>query len=315
MSYDVMHERFICNKVSGESDIMNTVSEYCQMLLKIADERSPDKARCESVTANLTLQVEGEEPVKSSENMGKFLETLWQLELEPKPFIYDGRYSGWLAEKNWITDKSGKRHRLHLPIRSFSNGLMNDIWFCDDYIYKRAAEFSISGDWTFVKVENGEETIYDQELYEYKEAFGSKRHSVPSKKYFAPLTTSVCGDWEEHDTCMWVLVDEEKHPGVMEQLYAIMAKHLPAQAAVSAKDEREWDAPNGRDTLCACSYLNLQDILELQPLLDELNGVLLPIKEDIVDVATQGYWLNMDDFQIATWVWTEEGFQIWSMTY
>lgn len=310
MCFDAMHERFICNKVSGESDIMGTVSEYCQVLLKIADE-----CGCEGVTANLTLQVEGEEPVKSSEDMGKFLETLWQLELEPKPFIYDGRYSGRLAEKNWVTDKNGKRHRLHLPITSFSNGLAGDICFCDDHIYKSAAHFSIDGAWTFVKVENGEETTYDLELFTDKQAFGSKVFSIPSKKYFTPLTTSVCGDWEEHDTCMWVLVDEEKHPGVMEQLYAIMEKHLPAQAAESAKEGREWDAPNGRDILCACSYLEPQDILELQPLLDELNAVLLPIKEDIVYATTEGYWLNMDDFQIATWVWTEEGFQIWSMTY
>lgn len=312
----MMHEQLVYSKVSKDPYLPHIVSEYCQLLLKFADECSPEVMGIEGVSVNLTLQLKGRKPASSSENMGKFLETLWLLTSNPRPFTFDCKCSGRLAEKNWITDKNGEQHRLRLPRKMIPGGLRNHIESKDEkYTYKQVVRYGDSGEWNFVKTENDKETAYDQVLFEGREAFGTSGWENPSKKYFAPLTTSSCSEWVEEGTCMWVLVDEEKHPGVMEQLYAIMAKHLPAQAAVSAKEEREWDTPNDRKILCAGSYLNPQDILELQPLLDELNEVLLPIKEDIVDVATQGYWVNMDDFRIATWVWTEEGFQIWSMTY
>ena len=48
---------------------------------------------------------------------------------------------------------------------------------------------------------------------------------------------------------------------------------------------------------------------EVQDFLDKVNEVLLPIKDE-VSASTNGSWEARNDFAVATWVWTDEGFKV-----
>lgn len=313
-----MHEQVIYSEASEEAPVAYLVKDYCMMLLKIADECGSGSGAGDPLTVDLFMQVEGEAPVRSSEDMGEFLETLWSLTQEPKPFVFECKYQGRVAEKNWITDKNGQKYILDVRRQYIVGGVKEHIEeFLQEekFTYKQCVRYNDSGEWEFVKMEDGVETDYTCDAFYEKDAFGWKRWRNARQECFPPLTTSGVGNWESAVNMMFVLVDEKKHPDVMEKLYAIMEKYLPADAAAMAKEEREYEEPHERQILCMDSYWDPKDITALQPLLDELNAVLLPVKEDIVDVATSGFWVDMDNFRIATWMWTEAGFRLGVLSY
>ena len=43
--------------------------------------------------------------------------------------------------------------------------------------------------------------------------------------------------------------------------------------------------------------------------MDEINKVLLPIKNEI-DAGGEGIWEVRNEFAVATWDWTDEGFKV-----
>lgn len=308
-----VHEALTCGDVSEESDEPWLVKDYCMLLLKIADECGPGSGASSPLTVELTLQVEGEEAVKSTEDMGAFLENLMDLCHNPKPFSFECKRNGRAAEKNWITDKNGERHYIDIDRKCVGGSLREDLgaWEGEETItYRLCSQCLDSGEWEIVKIENGEETDYMQGAFQEQEAFGRKGWNVAQADRFAPLTGSGCGDWYGQNTVLWALVDEEKHPDVMKKLYGIMEKHLSKEANDMAKEWREPDDLEARQVLCMDYYWDPKDIWEIQPMLDELNAVLLPIKEDIVEVVTDGYWVDMEHFRMASWLWTEEGFRL-----
>ena len=43
--------------------------------------------------------------------------------------------------------------------------------------------------------------------------------------------------------------------------------------------------------------------------------IIVPIKEEIIDAGGDGTWEVREDFAVATWDWTDEGFKVKGLNF
>lgn len=112
-------------------------------------------------------------------------------------------------------------------------------------------------------------------------------------------------EWWSFSLDLWADFDEEECPGVRQKLQSIVRENIPESEIGYCEDLWE-DEPQ---YLCCGIQWNTNDLREVQSFLDKLNDVLLPIKDEVY-AGGSGTWEIKDEFAVATWNWTDEGFRV-----
>jgi len=120
------------------------------------------------------------------------------------------------------------------------------------------------------------------------------------------LDKDIDGVWWSYSLDLGVEFDFEKHRDVLLKLQDIVRGSIPEDEIKYCEEVWEDGEVN---LLCAGNQWCCSRMREVQDFLDKVNEVLLPIKDE-VSASTNGSWEARNDFAVATWVWTDEGFKV-----
>ena len=118
-------------------------------------------------------------------------------------------------------------------------------------------------------------------------------------------------EWWSYNLNLWTDFDFEKYPEIIEQLHNIVRNNIPKSEVSYCESTWEFGDIN---VLCSGIQWNCSSLSEIQSFLDKLNKVLLPIKDE-VNAGGEGTWEVKNEFAVATWEWTDQGFKVKGCLY
>ena len=118
-------------------------------------------------------------------------------------------------------------------------------------------------------------------------------------------------EWWSWNLGLWADFDFDEHHDILTKLRDIVRRMIPETEIPYC--EESWDEEESC-MLCNGIQWNCMSLKEVQVFLDELNKVLLPIKDEI-SAGGEGTWEVRGKFAVATWDWTEQGFRVIGLCY
>lgn len=114
-------------------------------------------------------------------------------------------------------------------------------------------------------------------------------------------------NWWNEDMELYIDADIDKRSAIFEELHGIVRKYIPADQIKYC--ENAWTNGEPNNLLDGIQW-NTRQLREVQNFFDELNKLLLPIKDEI-ECSCVGSWIIPKcAFANATWDWTDDGFRI-----
>lgn len=151
----------------------------------------------------------------------------------------------------------------------------------------------------------------DSGLSRYEKILNGKEIDVLSTCSESNVDMVFEDKWWTNSVSLCAEFDFEKYSEELSKLQDIVRKRVPKEELQYCegawKDEEYHILCNGIVWDCAC-------LREVQSFLDEVNSILLPIKDE-VNAWCDGTWDNSDRFAVATWKWTDGGFKVVGTCY
>lgn len=313
ISYVVeMHEYLEVNSKPSQSDLIEYLQGYLSTLLRLSIERSPANLRLlnedpeiaddpydekyDSVTLNVTLTVG--QKCFSSTDAESFRKALYEELPNAEEFSVDLTCKGRLSE---ISDD--ERTDI-IPIDDIwtGAGMLDDL---EEYKSRNAFTYKL-----FVFYPNSSEFLYAKIM-------DGKDIDVLASGTEDIIEQTCSHEWWSEQLNLWAVFDTDKYPDKLEQLYDIVRSSIPEDQvgyceAMWVEDSDYYYDPY---LLCHDIQFDCKSLREVQDFLDKINAVLLPIKDEISDAGGNGTWEVREDFAVATWCWTDEGFKVKGLKY
>ena len=186
-----------------------------------------------------------------------------------------------LVRKDRVWDGAGLLDKMESAKRRYN------------FVYKFFAYYPDCDEMVFHKIENGK----DIDIWE------NASNSIINKEF----KTNLWG----HNLDLWVYFNFDQHPLMLEQLHDIVRKHVGESDLELCEEAWEDGEPQ---CLCRNIEWDVYSLKDVQRFLDEINQVIIPIKEEL-DPYTSGWFVSSNTFFVAKWMWTDKGFQIVGSEY
>ena len=313
-----MHERLEVKCKPSQADLIEYLQEYLSTMLRLSIKKSSENLKLlsekypeiedsydiyEPVTLNASLTVG--QKCFSSTDAESFRMALYEELPDAEGFSVDLTCKGRLSELFVDEDNEDEYERTDMI------GI-DDIWTgagmldsLEEYKSRNAFTYKI-----FVFYPNSSEFLYAKIL-------DGKDIDVVASGTEDIIDQTLSHDWWSEQLNLWAVFDTDKYPDKLEQLYNIVRSSIPENQVGYC--ESVWK--NGEEyfydpyLLCHSIQFDCKSLREVQDFLDKLNAVLLPIKDEISDAGGNGTWEVREEFAVATWNWTDEGFKVKGLKY
>ena len=275
--------------------------EYIQSYLTLPSNAEDELANPVMLNAKLII---GENTYASSD-IESFLKAISEELPKADGFVIDCNCNGVLREFfNDEPDENGKG-RINMIRKDAvwkGSGLLDQLEQFkrrENFVYKLFMFYPDSGEFNYVKILDGK----DIDVL----ALGTEDI----------IDQTFSHDWWSENLNLWADFDIDEYSDILEQLYNIVRSSIPENQIGYC--EEVWEDENedycNPTLLCNGIQFDCKSLREVQDFLDKLNAVLLPIKDEIIDAGGDGTWEVREDFAVATWGWTEEGFKVKGLKY
>ena len=319
VSYVVeMHERLEVKCKPSQSELIEYLQGYLSTMLRLSIKKSPENLKLlsekypeiedsydihEPVTLNAILTVG--QKCFSSTDPESFRMALYEKLPNADGFSVDLTCKGRLSELLVDEEKEDEYERTDMI------GI-DDIWTgagmldsLEEYKSRNAFTYKLfvfypnSGEFCYAKILDGKDI----------DVLASGTEDI--------IDRTFSHEWWSEQLNLWAAFDISKYPDKLEQLHNIVRSSIPEDQvgyceAVWEDEDEDYCNPT---LLCHSIQFDCKSLREVQNFLDKINAVLLPIKEELIDVGGEGTWEVREDFAVATWVWTDEGFKVKGLQY
>ena len=313
-----MHEYLEVNSKPSQSDLIDYLKEYLTTMLRLSIKKSSENLKLLSekypeiedsydmydpVTFNATLTV-GQKSFSSTDVEG-FLKALFDELPNAEKFSVDLTCKGRLSEL--FVDEEHEEEYENTDMIGIDEiwtgaGMLDDL---EEYKSRNAFTYKV-----FVFYPNSSEFLYAKIL-------DGKDIDVLASGTEDIIDQTLSHEWWSEQLNLWAVFDISKYPEKLEQLHNIVRNSIPEDQVgycESIWEDEDEDVCNPT-LLCHDIQFNCESLREVQDFLDKLNAVLLPIKDEIIDAGGDGTWKVGEDFAVANWCWTDEGFKVKGLKY
>ena len=312
-----MHEYFEVKCKPNQYELIEYLQDYLSTLLRLSIECSPERLRqlnendpelvddpydekYDSVTLNATLTVG--EKCFSSTDAESFREALYKELPNAEGFIVDLTCEGLLCEL--FDDEEGNEQTDKVCIDDVWDGAgMLDT--LDEYKHRNAFTYKLF--------------IFNPDFsgFMYEKILDGEDIDVLASGTEDIIDQTFSHEWWSENLNLWADFDIDEYSDILEQLYNIVRSSIPEDQLryCEGKWEEDGDLFYEPTVLCNSIQWNCKSLREVQDFLDKINAVLLPIKDEIFDAGGEGTWEVREEFAVATWGWTEEGFKVKGLKY
>lgn len=294
-----MHEQISFEHAPRQTALIAYIQEYLMNLHRLSVERVQENMpnQDEAVTLYAELSLPGN-IVFSTNDIEPFLQALSQQLPVSDGFTLDINCCGNLREFFTFTYSDGEEECNLLEKDSLLTGagMLDKMEYFkrrNRFEYKIAAFYPDSGEFLHHKILNGKSFDVDEH---YSEEIVRKHSS---------------DEWWSWSLDLWAAFDYDEYPDILPMLRDIIRRYIPKSEICYCKDA--WNDGENQ-ILCNCIQWNTMCLKEIQDFLDQLNEILLPIKDEL-DAGGSGYWTVGKEFAVATWDWFEDGFKVVGCQY
>lgn len=313
-----MHEYLEVNSKPSQSDLIDYLKEYLTTMLRLSIKKSSENLKLlsekypeiedsydmyEPVTFNATLTV-GQKSFSSTDVEG-FLKAIFDELPNAEKFSVDLTCKGRLSEL--FVDEEHEEEYENTDMIGIDDiwtgaGMLDDL---EEYKTRNAFTYKV-----FVFYPNSGEFLYAKIL-------DGKDIDVLASGTEDIIDQTCSHGWWSEQLNLWAYFDSDKYPDILEQLHNIVKSSIPENQVGYCEEawEEEAEADYAPTLLCNGIQFDCESLREVQDFLDKLNAVLLPIKDEIFDAGGNGTWEVREDFAVATWGWTDEGFKVKGLKY
>ena len=321
VGYNVeMHEYLEVKCKPSQYELIDYLQKYLSTLLRISIERSPENLRLlnetipeiaddpyddeyDSVTLDATLTVG--QKCFSSKDAESFRKALYEELPNAEGFVVNLTCKGPLCEL--FDDETDEEDNERTDMIS-----IYDVWTgagmldtLDEYKSKNAFTYKLS--------------IFcpDSSAFLYAKILDGKDIDVLASGTEDIIDQTCSHDWWSEQLNLWAAFDISKYPDKVEQLHNIVRSSIPEDQVRYCEEvwEDEDEDVCNPTLLCHDIQFDCKSLRTVQDFLDKINAVLLPIKDEIIDAGGDGTWEVREDFAVATWAWTDEGFKVKGLKY
>ncbi len=301
-----MHE-YLCFEYKPKyRELVEYIQSYLTLLSRLSVERSPDKAEDELATpVTLDAKLIIGEITYTSSDIEMFLKAISEELPKADGFVIDCNCNGVLREFfNDEPDENGKG-RINMIRKDAvwkGSGLLDQLEQFkrrENFVYKLFMFYPDSGVFNYVKILDGKDI----------DVLASCTEDIIDKTF--------SHNWWSENLNLWADFDISKYPDKLEQLQNIVRCSIPESQVgycESIWEDEDEDVCEPTRFCCGIQW-DCKSLREVQTFLDKLNAVLLSIKDEIIDAGGDGTWEVREDFAVATWDWTDEGFKIKGIQY
>lgn len=294
-----MHEYIEFEQKPKLDSTIAYLQDYFCHLSMLAMERSAENAPdlWDPVKLKTVLTINGEQRY-SSDNPEEFVDGLMNMLPSADRFVIDSYCEGNLRQYLDVTDSEGKEPLNQIRKDALWNGAgmldkLQSLKRREKFIYKLAVFYPNSGELKHEKIDNGREV----------DVLRSGSTNIIHAKF--------AQEWWCWSLNLVVRFDFDAHPDILEQLHETVKKHIP-KSEVGYCEETWEDGEPG--ILASGIQWITQNLCEIQTFLDEINRIIMPIKDEC-DCGADGIWEIKDQFAVATWNWFEDGFKVVGTMY
>ena len=315
-----MHEYLEFKCKPKQLNLIEYLQNYLSTLLRLSIERSPENLKLlnendpeladdpydeeyDSVTFNATLTVG--QKCFSSTDAERFRKALYEELPNAEGFIVDLTCKGVLREL--FSDEpdeegNGRINMIRKDTVWTGSGMLDTL-----EEYKRRNPFTYK---LFVFYPDSSEFVYAKIL-------DGKDIDVLASGTEDIVDQTCSHDWWSEQLNLWAAFDISKYPDKVEQLHNIVRSSIPEDQVRYCEEvwEDEDEDVCNPTLLCHDIQFDCKSLRTVQDFLDKINAVLLPIKDEIIDAGGDGTWEVREDFAVATWAWTDEGFKVKGLKY
>ena len=296
-----MHEYLEFKYRPKQLELIEYLQSYLSTLLRLSVERSPEKAEEIELSYPVTLDAKliiGQKQY-SSQNTEDFVLALAEELPKAEGFTIDLVCNGVLRElfnDELDEEGNGRLNMIRKDAVWTGTGMFDTLEAYkrrNAFTYKLAVFYPDSGEFKYEKILNGKEIdVLD--------------NCTPKI-----LEKAVSQEWWSYNLDLWAEFDVEKYANKLSELRNIVRANIPQSEVRYC--EGSW-ADGESHILCSSIQWNTHNLNDVQHFLDKINIVLLPIKDE-VEAGGEGTWEIKDDFAVATWDWTDEGFKVKGICY
>ncbi len=296
-----MHEYLLFEHKPKHRELVEYIQSYLALLTRLSVDRSPDKAKENGLAYPVTLDAKliiGERAYASNE-IKSFSKAISEELPIADGFVIDCNCNGALRE--FFNDEldengNGRLNMIRKDAAWTGAGLFDKLEQFrrrENFEYKLDVFYPDSGEFKYEKIMNGKEI----------DVLASGTEDI--------IDRTFSDEWWSWNLDLWANFDFDKYSDKLDQLQNIVRRSIPESEVGYC--ERSWE-DGELNLLCSSIQWNCRSLREVQDFLDNLNSVLLPIKDEI-DAGGMGTWEVKKDFAVATWDWTEDGFKIKGISF
>lgn len=293
-TYDIegtvdMHERLEFKRNPKQPALIDYIQNYLLTLLRLSNERSPEKAKANEWPVTLDAKVVIGDETYSSKDADAFCEAIIKKLPKADGFIIDLNCDGNLTEYYGF-------YMIRKDAVWTGCGMFDTL-----EQYKRRNDFEYK---LFIFYDCDRDN--DSDRIECKKISDRKEINV-----FADCTDDIVDrsfddEWWSWSLNLCVEFDFDKYHNELLQLQNVVRNYIPASEVQYCEDG--WNL-GYYAILCNGIQWSCRSLREVKDFLDKINLILMPIKDEI-DATCDGIWVIRNRFAVATWKWTDEGFKI-----
>ena len=294
-----MHEFLEFKYKPKQIEVVDFIKDYLATLLRLSFERSPAKAEeiglTNPVTLDLSLIID--DVSFTDDDMESLIHAIYEQLPNANSFKIDCKCDGVLRE--YVNEKNNNGSRMNMIKKDAvwtGAGMLDTLEQYkrrNSFEYKLAIFYPDSGEFKYEKIINGKEI----------DVLSNGTEDIINKTFDE--------EWWSYNLNLWTDFDFEKYPEIIEQLHNIVRNNIPKSEVSYCESTWEFGDIN---VLCSGIQWNCSSLSEIQSFLDKLNKVLLPIKDE-VNAGGEGTWEVKNEFAVATWEWTDQGFKVKGCLY
>ncbi len=283
------------------TDLTEELQDYLLTLVRLSEERSPEKAEELDLDYPVTLKatITIGDQIYSSDDPDQFAEAVFIKLPKANGFSVDCYCDGVLRE--FFDDEldengNGIYDKIRKDAAWTGNGMLDMLEKYKrrcSFTYKLSVFYPDCGEFAYEKILNGKDV----------DVFSIATADIINKKFDE--------EWYSYSVSLCAEFDFDKYHDELLRLQEIVRNSIPANEVQYC--ENAWK-DGDLHILCNGIQWNCLNLSEVQTFLDRINEVLLPIKDEI-DADSFGTWEIRSQFAVATWNWTEDGFKVIGCCY
>lgn len=304
-----MHEYLCFEHKPKYRELVEYIQSYLTYLTRRSGEYSPDKVEENALSVPVTLDAKliiGERTY-SSIDYESFIKAISEELPKADGFVIDCKCNGVLREffhDEPDEDGEGRINMIRKDAIWTGAGLYDKLQQFkrrEKFVYKLFVFYPDSGEFKYEKIMDGKDI----------DVLASGTEDI--------VDQTCSHDWWSEQLNLWVVFDPVKYSDILEQLHNIVRSSIPEDQVGDCENTWEEEVEDEDDCelhyLCHGIQFDCRSLREVQNFLDKINAILLPIKDEISDAGGDGTWEVREDFAVATWDWTDEGFKVRGLNY